>query len=159
MKIILFRHGHAIDDTGSLLLGDAGRYLSGKGRERTREMADRLFSRKKSRPAEIWTSPLVRAVQTAEILAEAAALKAEVYVRDELSPGREPDAVLDLLASHAGSGPIVLVGHEPSLSTLAAMLVGERSFPSLKKSGAVGLSWDGKGRGPAKIDFEAQPKG
>ena len=158
MDIILFRHGHAIDDTGSASLGDAGRWLSGKGRERTRSMGQKLFSRKKRRPAEIWTSPLVRAVQTAEIVAGAADLSEEVYVRDELSPGRDPAGVIDLLAVHARPGPVMLVGHEPSLSILAAMLLGERSFPELKKSGALGLSWEGKGRGPAKVIFERAPK-
>jgi phosphohistidine phosphatase len=159
MEIILFRHGHAIDDTGSPALGDSARWLSGKGRERTRATAKKLFSRKKRRPVEVWTSPLVRAVQTEEILVEALGLKGEVFVKDELSPGHEPEEIVDRLALYTGSGPLMLVGHEPSLSTLAAFLLGERSFPSLKKSGAIGLSWEGKGRGPAKIVFEQQPKG
>src|SRR5687767_4111114 len=98
MDIILFRHGHAIDETGSPSLGDAGRWLSGKGRERTRAMGKKLFARSKRRPAEIWTSPLVRAVQTAEILAWGADLTEEVYVHEELSPGHDPEEVVDRLA-------------------------------------------------------------
>jgi len=158
MDIILFRHGHAIDDTGSSSLGDAGRWLSGKGRERTREVAKKLAASKKKRPVEIWTSPLVRAVQTAEIAAEAAGLTDAVHVREELSPGRDPADVVRALAEYSGPGPLALVGHEPSLSILAATLLGERSFPTLKKSGVVGLGWEGKGRGPAKVLFEKQPK-
>src|ERR1041385_5932706 len=110
MDIILFRHGHAIDDTGSSSLGDSGRWLSSKGRERTRAMGRKLVARMKRRPQEIWTSPLVRAVQTAEILAGSADLEEEVYVRDELSPGRDPAQVVALLATHKGPGPVMLVG-------------------------------------------------
>lgn len=158
MHIILLRHGHAIDDTGSPALGDGGRWLSGKGRKRTRLVAAHLCSSKskKERPAEIWTSPLVRAVQTAEILAEAAGLTDEVTVCAELTAGREPEEVVPLLARHDGEGPVVLVGHEPSLSRLAALLLGVRSFPSLKKSGAVGLAWER--RDAAKVTFEVEPK-
>jgi phosphohistidine phosphatase len=156
MHIILLRHGHAIDDTGSPALGDAGRWLSGKGRKRTRLVSAHLCEQKKQRPVQIWTSPLVRAVQTAEILAEAAGLTDEVTVRAELATGRDPEEVVPLLAQHDGEGPLVLVGHEPSLSRLAALLLGVRSFPSLKKSGAVGLAWER--RDAAKITFEVQPK-
>lgn len=159
MDIILFRHGHAIDDTGSRALGDTGRWLSAKGRERTRSMGRKLCARKKRCPQEIWTSPLVRAVQTAEILAEAAELEEAVYVRDELSPGHDPATVVDLLSTYSGPEPLMLVGHEPLLSGLAAVLLEKESHPQLKKSGALGLSWDGKGKGPANVTFEREPKG
>jgi phosphohistidine phosphatase len=156
MIIVLLRHGHAIDEAPGL--GDAGRALSGKGRKATRKAARWLARRgKKQRPREIWTSPLVRAVQTAEIAAEALKLEDEVVVRAELSPGGSPDDLLRSLAEHRGTGPLLLVGHEPDLSVAAALLLGERSYPGLAKSGVVAIEWEGHGAG--KVKAERSPKG
>jgi phosphohistidine phosphatase len=173
MIIVLFRHGHAIDETPGL--GDEGRALSGKGRKATRKIANWLARRgKKLRPVEIWTSPLVRAVQTAEIAAEALELKDEVSVHPELSPDTNPDDLMRKLTEREfggagrqdrpeppnvdqGPGPLLLVGHEPNLSVIAALLLGERSFPGLAKSGVVAIAWEG--HGPGKVKAERKPKG
>jgi phosphohistidine phosphatase len=154
MIILLFRHGHAIDETPGL--GDAGRALSGKGRKTTRKVARWLARRGKLRPTDIWTSPLVRAVQTAEIAAEALGLEDEVSVAAELSPGSSGDDLMRKLAEHRGTGPLMLVGHEPDLSVVAALLLGERSYSGLKKSGLLAIEWEG--HGPGKIKLEKSPK-
>lgn len=155
MMILIFRHGHAIDETPGL--GDAGRALSGKGRKATRKVARWIARRgSKLRPAEIWTSPLVRAVQTAEIAAEALGLEGEVAVQAELAKGGSPDDLMRKLAEHRGTGPLMLVGHEPDLSVIAALLLGERSYPGLKKSGLLAIEWEG--HGPGKIKLEKSPK-
>ena len=65
MEILLIRHGHAVDEAPGL--DDGGRWLSGKGRKVTRRVARWLSEKKKRRPVALWTSPLVRAVQTAEL--------------------------------------------------------------------------------------------
>jgi phosphohistidine phosphatase len=158
MMILIFRHGHAIDETPGL--GDAGRALSGKGRKTTRKVARWIARRgsklRKLRPAEIWTSPLVRAVQTAEIAAEALGIEDEVCVHAELSKGASPDDLMRKLADYRGTGPLMLVGHEPDLSVIAALLLGERSYPGLKKSGLLAIEWEG--HGPGKIKLEKSPK-
>jgi phosphohistidine phosphatase len=154
MIILLFRHGHAIDETPGL--GDAGRALSGKGRKTTRKVARWLARRGKLRPTDIWTSPLVRAVQTAEIAAEALGLEDEVSVSADLSPGSSADDLMRKLAEHRGTGPLMLVGHEPDLSVVAALLLGERSYSGLKKSGLLAIEWEG--HGPGKIKLEKSPK-
>src|SRR5881628_2985392 len=97
MDILLIRHGHAVDDAPGL--GDAGRWLSAKGRKVTRKVARWLAKNRKRRPVTIWTSPLVRAVQTAEITAAEAAIKGEVKAISELSPGRDPGDLVKLIAS------------------------------------------------------------
>jgi phosphohistidine phosphatase len=156
MIILLLRHGHAISEAPGL--GDAERGLSGKGRKVTRKAAKWLSRREKNlRPVEIWTSPLVRAVQTAEIAAEALELLDEVWVHPELSPGGSPDTLMRKLSEHTDAGPLMLVGHEPDLSTLAALLLGEQSYPGLKKSGVLAVEWEG--HGPAKLLVEKSPKG
>ncbi len=145
MEIFLVRHGHALDEAPGL--GDAGRWLSERGRKATRNVGRWLGKSKKRRPAAIWSSPLVRSVQTAEILAAKTGFKGEVKPAPELSPGRDPGDLLTLLASLTVEGPLVLVGHEPSLSLLAKALLGDIGLPSFRKSGVVGLSWEqGVGR-------------
>jgi phosphohistidine phosphatase len=156
MEILLIRHGHAVDEAPGL--GDGGRWLSEKGRKVTRKVARWLAKSRKRRPVAIWTSPLVRAVQTAEILAAEAGLEGEVPSCAQLGPGHDPGDLLKLLASAGATvdGPLALVGHEPALSLLATALLGDIGFAGLKKSGVLGLTWtppappaqaDGNGNG------------
>jgi phosphohistidine phosphatase len=149
MEILIIRHGQAVDDAPGL--GDSGRWLTGKGRKVTRRVARWLAKQKHRRPATIWTSPLVRSVQTAEIIAEAAGLTEGVSVVAELSPTRDTAELLRLLSLHQGGQPLALVGHEPSLSTLVTSLLGDVGWTGLKKSGVVAVSWDG--RGPGSLRF------
>jgi phosphohistidine phosphatase len=142
MEILIIRHGQAVDDAPDV--GDAGRWLTGKGRKVTRRVAKWLAKQKGWRPATIWTSPLVRAVQTAEIIAGAAMLTDDVSVVAELSPARDTATLLRLLSQHQGAQPLTLVGHEPSLSTLVTSLLGDIGWTGLKKSGVVAVSWDGR---------------
>jgi phosphohistidine phosphatase len=151
MEILLVRHGHAVDDAPGL--GDAGRWLSTRGRKTTRRVARWLAKSKKRRPVLIWTSPLVRAAQTAEILAAYAGYKGEVRALAELSPGRDPGDLRKLLSEESGAGPLALVGHEPSLSILATALLGDIGFEGFKKSGVLALSWEnGEGRARFLLD-------
>lgn len=85
---------------------------------------------------EIWTSPLVRARQTAELLRKGLGNRPRVRVLTALSPGHNPAQVLTALARHRPARRIALVGHEPSLGNLAGELLGTRKPVALKK-GAV----------------------
>ena len=152
MEILLVRHGHAVDDAPGL--GDAGRWLSARGRKTTRRVARWLAESKKRRPALIWTSPLVRATQTAEILAAYADYKGEIRALAELSPGRDPGDLRKLLGEERELGLLALVGHEPSLSTLAKALVGDLGYGELRKSGVLAISVE---EGRAKARFLLDP--
>lgn len=140
MEILLIRHGHAVDEAPGL--GDAGRWLSAKGRKTTRKVARWVAESDKRRPATIWTSPLVRAVQTAEILAAEVRYKGELQACAQLSPGHDPGDLIKLLGSQSIQGPLALVGHEPSLSLIATALLGDIGFSGFKKSGVMGLTWE-----------------
>jgi phosphohistidine phosphatase len=140
MDILLIRHGQAVDDAPGL--GDAGRWLTPKGRKLSRKVARWIAKSGKRTPGAIWTSPLVRAVQTAEILAGEVGFKGDLRACLELSPGHDPGDLLKLLAGDAIDGPLALVGHEPSLSLIANALLGDVGFTGLKKSGVLGLTWD-----------------
>jgi len=143
MELLLVRHGQAVEDAPGI--GDAGRWLSQKGRKTTRRVARWLDENKKRRPATIWTSPLVRSVQTAEILAAETGYKGEIRAIAELSPGRDPGDLLRLLSEVAPPQPIALVGHEPSLSVLVTAMLGNAAIGSIRKSGIVALTWKKEG--------------
>ena len=84
---------------------------------------------------EIFTSSLVRAKQTAELLAAGLPGTPQVKVLDALAPGHTPGAVLTHLARDARRRRIALVGHEPDLGELAAHLVGAGRALPFKKGG------------------------
>ena len=83
---------------------------------------------------EIFTSPLVRAKQTADLLA-AVKGKPSVKLLDALAPGHTPASVLAQLAKTAKRRRIALVGHEPGLGELAAHLIGAGRALPFKKGG------------------------
>jgi phosphohistidine phosphatase len=144
MNILLIRHGIALDQAPGL--EDASRWLSAKGRKVTRKVGRWLAKSDKRRPTAIWTSPLVRAVQTAEIIAAAVGHEGEVEAAAELTPGRDPGDLIKRLGAQPIPGVLALVGHEPSLTLLANALLGDVGFTGFRKSGVMGLVWeDGKG--------------
>jgi phosphohistidine phosphatase len=85
---------------------------------------------------EIFSSPLVRAKQTADLLAAGLSGKPAVKILDALSPGHTPTSVLAQLARTARRRRIILVGHEPDLGELAAHLIGAGRALPFKKGGA-----------------------
>lgn len=161
MELLLFRHGEAIESAPGL--GDQGRWLTEKGRRTTRKVARFLDERASRRPATVWTSSLVRAVQTAEILAATIGVKGEVVVQPDLAPNGDPAELVRIVATFRGRGPLAIVGHEPSLSLIARHLLGDVPWPGLKKSGvaAIGLSASQEDGGALEATFRwlLRPKG
>ena len=84
---------------------------------------------------EIFTSPLVRAKQTADLLAAGIDGRPTVKVLDVLSPGHASAIVMAHLAKAARHRRLALVGHEPDLGELAAHLIGARRPLPFKKGG------------------------
>lgn len=119
IELYVVRHGQAQEDA---IGGDALRALTAKARKRLHKTARNLADRSGGIDL-IFTSPLVRAVQTAEVLAGSCKPDA-VEVLAELGPSHSPEAVLAAVVKRAkGAGAIALVGHEPQLSRLVAALV------------------------------------
>jgi phosphohistidine phosphatase len=84
---------------------------------------------------EVFTSPLVRARQTADLLASGLDSKPSVKVLDALAPGHTAAAVMSGLAKVAKRRRIALVGHEPDLGELAAYLIGAGRALPFRKGG------------------------
>jgi phosphohistidine phosphatase len=131
--IYLVRHAIAAE-RGEDWPDDDKRPLTARGVARFKEAVAGL-SRLDVAVDEIFTSPLVRAKQTAGILAEGLPGKPSLKVIDALSPGHAPGSVLAQLARAARRRRIALVGHEPGLGELAAHLIGAGRALEFKKGG------------------------
>ncbi len=134
VKLVLLRHGDAEPELAGPL-GDHGRALTSLGRRQARESAGWLAVEVPEGSRQIWTSPLVRAVQTAEILAHGWS-EAQVAVADPLSPGRSLNVQVEWVRGLPGGVDAALCGHEPSLGDLASDLIGRR-FPLPFEKGAA----------------------
>lgn len=132
-ELYLVRHAIAAQ-RGEEWPDDDKRPLTARGVARFKESVNGL-SRLDVVVDEIFTSPLVRAKQTAELLAAGLPGKPSIKVLDALSPGHAPGSVLAQLAKAARRRRIVLVGHEPGLGELAAHLIGAGRALPFKKGG------------------------
>jgi phosphohistidine phosphatase len=134
MEIFLVRHGVAVDRESDM--PDAFRPLTSKGRRRFRKTA-RSFARLGCKLDLILTSPLVRAVQTAEILAGEAKY-GEVAILEELDPKYSVADLLKAVTKRAnGARSVALVGHEPQLSSVLAVLAAVDAETLDVKKGAI----------------------
>ena len=134
MQVFLIRHAEAVDET--LELRDPSRHLTAQGRVQARELGDRLRWHD-CEPTHIWTSPLVRAVQTAELLAIGLQTKTPVEVAPWLAPGEPERTITAALGQLPAESAVVLVGHEPGLSGIGAILSGAADFGALGKAEAA----------------------
>ncbi len=142
-KLCIMRHGVAVtretegysDDSKRPLTPDGKRKMQGiaKGLRRLGFVADWIVS-----------SPLVRAVETAEIVAESVGSDVALDFSNTLSPGGSPEALLGFLGKHADRKRVLVVGHEPDLSELAARLIGagRRANLAFKKGGCCLIRFD-----------------
>lgn len=130
MLVFLVRHGHA--DPGD---PDDVRELSDRGRAEAEDVGRRLAAHA-SPPTLVLTSPLLRARQTAERIADAAG--AELRADERLRPGA---TAADLRSALAGEdGPVAIVGHQPDCSEIARELTGDD--PGFATGGVLELVLD-----------------
>jgi phosphohistidine phosphatase len=108
---------------------------------------------------EVLTSPLVRAHQTADLLASGLSNRPPVRVLDALAPGHGPARVLEEVARVARGRRVALVGHEPGLGELAAFLIGARRAMVFKKGGVCRIDLEPGGDGsPGALVWFLTPK-
>lgn len=128
--MLLVRHGEAVASQ----VDDAHRYLTFKGRSDTAKLGARLH-KLAIMPSQIVSSPLVRAVQTAEILAHLLGFEGTVTTDAAFVP--DGDAVLAAKRIAVSTGMTIVVCHEPIVRAIAAHLTGQASFPGFRTSGAA----------------------
>jgi phosphohistidine phosphatase len=136
MDCVLFRHGIAAERE-EWEGADADRPLTERGSRRVAQVAAGL-KWLEVQPTHILSSPLIRAVETANILRGLLRVRSSVRLVDELLPDAAPDRLPALLHELPPESCILCVGHEPQLGMAAGMLLDGRpstSFP-FKKAGA-----------------------
>ncbi len=148
MRIYLVRHGDAVpeDEAGS----DRDRWLSAKGREGARILG-KLLREQKLEPDAILCSPLPRAVQTAELLAASLDFFAPIASRRCFEPSAQPRVAADELRT-AGTS-VIVVTHEPHISSLGAFLLGIPAFPQFRTAQCCAIE-NGKPTWTARADLD-----
>lgn len=159
MQAILIRHAKAEARDARSWPDDDLRPLTADGRSEQRA-ATRAMKRMGIKFDFLVTSPLLRARETAEIVAKGYRWPEPPQVADELGHGYAVDAVVRLLARFPPASAVALVGHEPDLSNLAGGLVTRdgRLNIAVKKSGVVGIEFDGPAEsGKGVLLFHLKP--
>lgn len=143
MKLYLVRHAIAEEAGTPGYEDDSLRPLTEKGREKMKKIAQALCE-VGVEPDLIVSSPFVRARQTADILARELKYKKEPAYSDSLVPTGEPNDMIGEINEKYAVDELMLVGHEPNLSSLAGVLLAGNPGLSinLKKGGVCCLSVD-----------------
>jgi phosphohistidine phosphatase len=134
MEIYILRHGIAEDAPAGQ--PDAERALTSDGRKKLRSVL-RSAAASGVAPSLILTSPLKRALQTAQIAAEILEYPGELLRTRTLEPNSSPKAVWDEIRVHKDEARILLVGHEPLFGRLMAYLLGSPELQVDFKKGAL----------------------
>ncbi|MGN6389388.1 MAG: SixA phosphatase family protein [Burkholderiaceae bacterium] len=124
MELILWRHAEA--EPGE---PDLARRLTAKGRRQAAK-AGAWLDRHLPGSCRILVSPAVRTVETAE------ALGRKFKLRDELGPERDANDLLDAAGWPDARDPVLVIGHQPTLGRVAAMLLaGQAQDWRIRKAG------------------------
>ncbi len=126
MRLYFFRHAEAEPS----LSNDFERRLTRRGTSRT-EIAGQVLLRLGIKPQHIFSSPRIRALQTAEILADI--LDMEVEIEEGIDFGFNLGVVEDLVENLDVDEQVMFVGHEPSMSSVVGQLTG--GDVAMKKGG------------------------
>ena len=161
MNILIVRHADAGDPRvfATSNADDRQRPLSEKGQRRMAAVAQGL-QRLLPHLDHIFSSPLQRATQTAEILNQAFPQASREQIK-ELAPGGERKQLVKRLSKLPADTTLALVGHEPDLSEFIAWLAAgsDFSFMELKKGAACLLKSVGKpGSASAELLWALAPK-
>ena len=133
MKVYFLRHGPA-GKRGEWKRDDAARPLTVEGIEKMHRIAATLAALDLGLDA-IVNSPLVRAKQTAEIVAQELEMPLKEDAR--LAPGFNAELLRGVLLDHPGAKAVMVVGHEPDFSATIGALIGGGSL--ICKKGGLAL--------------------
>lgn len=157
MRVYIVRHAIA-EARGPVWPVDEDRPLTVRGIERMREIAVRLADRG-VQVERIWSSPLLRARQTADVLAPLWTTGRVVDVVSELAPGHAPARVGAALAARPGCTAVAIVGHEPQVGMFTAWMIGADASLPFKKGGVARVDFpDGIAAGQGQLAWLVTPK-
>jgi len=149
MEIYLLRHGIAEDRSASG--SDADRRLTEEGRAKLRRVLERAHAAGVN-PSLILSSPLRRAIETAEIAARELGYEGKILRAEALEPDSSPQKVWDEIRKHREEAAVLVAGHEPLFSsTVAWMLGATRDMVHFRKGALVRLDVESLGAAPAAV--------
>lgn len=147
MELYLLRHGIAEDR--SLTGRDSDRRLTDEGREKLRRILERAHGAG-VQPSLILSSPLRRALETAEIAGHALGYEGKIVRTPALTPDSSPQQVWEAVREHRSVDAILLAGHEPLFSATVAYLLGStQEMVHFRKGALVRID----------VDPSASPRG
>ncbi len=151
MNLYLIRHEDA--EPISPAKSDHKRELTPKGKESIRKTAEGWKKIIKSFDI-IASSPLTRAAQTAEIIAEVFNYKKKIVTDKKIASGCKPEDLIDFIRSF-DENDIAIVGHEPDMSrNLSALVSSSGMYAEFKKGSIVKIKFEGKVRASGgKLEF------
>ena len=146
MTLYVLRHAIAEDPRPGQ--SDATRQLTETGRNRCRRVLAHA-KRVNVRPEYMLTSPYDRATQTAEIARSELEFNPDLIITNALVPFVGVQDLWNVIRDYAVGGDVMIVGHNPQLSTLIMWMLGARSDGLwLKKSGLAALDIGNAGSQP-----------
>ncbi len=128
MDLILWRHAEA-EEAGALM-PDLERRLTPQGEKQAKAVA-RWFGDHTPKHLTILASPALRTVQTAQALAQ------HFEIDESIGPGAETADLIAAAGWPEGSSSVLLVGHQPVLGRLAALLLSGHEADWTIRKGAL----------------------
>jgi phosphohistidine phosphatase len=158
MRIVLFRHGPAETRDAARWPDDSLRPLTLQGADVARRAA-RGVARMEPAIGHVYSSPAVRALDTARLLSAALDLGAEPELLPSLAPEGTWRDALKRLAGQPADATVALVGHQPGLDQLAAGLLRTSGDGSLvlKKAGACSIHCEVAAPGHGQLRWWLRP--
>jgi phosphohistidine phosphatase len=136
MDCVLLRHGIAVE-RDEWEGPDTDRPLTERGAKRVAQVAAGL-GRIGVRSTHVFSSPLIRAIETAKIVHRSLRVRSAVQIVDALLPDAPPNQLLSVMQDLPSESCVLCIGHEPHLGLAASVMLSGRataSFP-MKKAGA-----------------------
>ena len=158
MDVILIRHAEAGERDAVRFPDDDLRPVSPDGKRKMEQVA-RVMKKMGIKFDHLLSSPLVRALQTAEIVKDAFEFTGEIETSAALGHECTPQNVSKLLFKFAADCKVALVGHEPDFSSLAVAMIGaDKAMIQLKKGGSIGIRFEeGVQLGRGSLLFHLRP--
>ncbi len=149
MELYLLRHGIAEDRAATGR--DADRHLTDEGRDKLRRVLERAHSIG-VRPSLILSSPLRRALETAEMAGRELGYEGKIVRTPALTPESSPQNIWEAVREHRDESAVLIAGHEPLFSATVAYLLGStREMVHFRKGALVRIDVQGFGPVPAGI--------
>jgi phosphohistidine phosphatase len=149
VEVYLLRHGVA--EQRSATGRDADRRLTEDGKTKLRKVLKRA-AKHGVNPTLILSSPLARAMETAELAAQELKYGSEIVRTEALSPNSSPTDIWKEIRAHRDEPSILLAGHEPLFSATVAWLLGSsRAMVEFRKGALVRIDLASLGSEPRGV--------